>query len=449
VKNRTRQLATIAFRRLHCIAACIALGALAFSVPNVSAEDATLVGTPYPVAASKKGLQVELLDDALALGVKHAALNVNLSELIVPNADEGETSLHWTIDGRTFSFHRERVEQMDHTIKTLSDHGVVVHLIILVYKSADPDVNRIMLHPNYDDAAPSHLSAFNVQTAEGRAWLTASMEFLADRWSGADDKCGRVAGYILGNEVNSHWWWSNMGRATRREFADDYWIALRLVHRAVRRHSAWARVYVSLDHHWGIRFPGGDDHQAFPGKDFIDDLARRSREDEHGNFDWHVAYHPYPENLFEPRFWNDTTARADPETPRITFKNLEVLTEYLKRPELLYDGKPRRVILSEQGFHTPDGPQGEAIQAAAYCYAYRKIARLDGVDAFILHRHVDHPHEGGLRLGLRRYSPGEADPRPAKMIYECFRRADEADWEEAFKFALAIIGIQSWDDIER
>ena len=195
---------------------------------------------------------------------------------------------------------------------------------------------------------------------------------------------------------------------------------------AVRRHSAWARVYVSLDHHWSIRYSGRGRLQAFAGKEFIDYLARRGREDDADNFDWHVAYHPYPENLFEPRFWNDKSALPDPTTPRITFKNLEVLTEYLQRPELLYEGQPRRVILSEQGFHTPDGPAGEAIQAAAYCYAYRKIATLDGVDAFILHRHVDHPHEGGLRLGLRRYLPAEADPRPRKMIYECFRQADTA-----------------------
>ena len=50
----------------------------------------------------------------------------------------------------------------------------------------------------------------------------------------------------------------------------------------------------------------------------------------------------------------------NPDTPRITFKNLEVLTEYLRRPELLYKGQPRRVILSEQGFHTPDGPDGRS-----------------------------------------------------------------------------------------
>jgi len=38
----------------------------------------------YPAAASKKGLQVETVEDALALGVKHAALNFNLAQLIDP-----------------------------------------------------------------------------------------------------------------------------------------------------------------------------------------------------------------------------------------------------------------------------------------------------------------------------------------------------------------------------
>jgi hypothetical protein len=274
------------------------------------------------------------------------------------------------------------------------------------------------------------------------------MEFLAERWSRPDERYGRVAGYIVGNEVNSHWWWSNRGRVTIAEFVDDYAVALRLVHDAVRRQSSWGRVYVSLDHHWGIRYPAGDEKQAFPGKDFVDQLAKRIREHPERDFAWHVAYHPYPENLFEPRFWNDTSVLQQENTPRITFKNLEVLTQYLRRPELLYQGQPRRVILSEQGFHTPDGPEGETIQAAAYCYAYRKVAALDGIDAFILHRHVDHPHEGGLRLGIRRYVRGAEDPRPKKLIYECFQQADTPDWRLAFRFALPVIGIESWDEIE-
>ena len=50
-----------------------------------------------------------------------------------------------------------------------------------------------------------------------------------------------------------------------------------------------------------------------------------------------IAHHPYPENLFECRFWRDKTATLKPDTPRITFKNIELLPQILKQPELLYD----------------------------------------------------------------------------------------------------------------
>ena len=39
---------------------------------------------PYPQPSSKKGLQVQMVDDAIALGIRHAALNFNLAQLIDP-----------------------------------------------------------------------------------------------------------------------------------------------------------------------------------------------------------------------------------------------------------------------------------------------------------------------------------------------------------------------------
>jgi hypothetical protein len=250
----------------------------------------------------------------------------------------------------------------------------------------------------------------------------------------------------MGNEVNSHWWWANMGRASMEEFADDYLRTVRLADTAIRKESSWARVYLSLEHHWNIRYAAGDDQQAFPGRAFLDYFARRAREG--GDFDWNLAFHPYPENLFEPRFWNDKTATTNVlTTPRITFKNIELLPAYLRRPELLFHGEPRRIILSEQGFHTPSGTNGELIQAAAFCYAYKKIERLDGIDAFILHRQVDNAHEGGLLLGLRSNQPKDGELHPRKKIYDCFRDADTPEWEKAFAFALPIVGLESWNDI--
>jgi hypothetical protein len=222
---------------------------------------------------------------------------------------------------------------------------------------------------------------------------------------------------------------------------------MRLAHDAVRRQSSWARVYLSLEHHWNIRYDRKSEHTSFPGREFIDYFARRARAD--GDFDWHVAFHPYPENLFEPRFWMDKSASDNVlTTPRITFKNIELLPAYLRRPELLYKGQPRRIILSEQGFHTPKGTNGEIIQAAAYALAYKKIESVERIDAFILHRHVDHKDEGGLMLGLRSLMPNATEARPKKKSWEVFRAADTPEWEKAFEFALPVVGLKNWTEVK-
>lgn len=401
---------------------------------------------PFPVAASKKGLQVQMVEDALALGIKHAALNLNLTSLI--ETGPGTSGIPWEVDGETVRLHAGVVAGLDRQVLPLIRSNVVVSLILLTYASGDPVRDRMMLHPRFDPRAPNHLAAFNTTTMEGARCFRAGVEFLADHY-GQPEFGGRVANYILGNEVNSHWFWANMGRVTMEDFAEDYLRTARMAATALRKFASEARLYLSLEHHWNIRYPGGDAGQAFPGRVFLDYFNHRAREQ--GDFSWHVAFHPYPENLFEPRTWNDRSATAEESTPRITFKNIELLPRYLRRPEFLRaDGTVRRVILSEQGFHTASGPDGELWQAAGYAYAYAKCSRIDGIDAFILHRHVDHGGEGGLRLGLwtrdeRSQSP--AAPGRRKRIYEVFRAADTPAWEEAFAFALPVIGIQNWREL--
>ena len=178
----------------------------------------------------------------------------------------------------------------------------------------------------------------------------------------------------------------------------------------------------------------------------LNDFARFARE--RGDFPWHVAYHPYPENLGDPRFWRDQSATSTDDTARITFKNIEVLPRYLSHADLRWQGQPRRIILSEQGFHCAEERlDGERDQAAAWCAAWWKIAHLDGIDAFILHRHVDHAHEG-LNLGLWTHQPNTiSTPDRKRQMYELFRVADTPEWEKAFEFALPIVGIERWEQL--
>src|SRR6185295_2047081 len=101
-------------------------------------SDSSIYNERYPTAASKKGLQVEDVEDALALEVKHAALNFNLSQLIAPHGETNEPS--WQSGGREYRFKRGYLEAMDSRIKALSDRGVVVTLIVLTYQSGEAEV---------------------------------------------------------------------------------------------------------------------------------------------------------------------------------------------------------------------------------------------------------------------------------------------------------------------
>ncbi len=387
-----------------------------------------------------KGLQVQMIDDALALGIKQAALNVSITSLI--DLDGNSSSLSWKMDGRTFFFRRGAVEGIP--VKPLSDAGVRVTLILLATTTGDQRLSRIV-RPAASKEAPNGITGFNVSDPEGRLFFRASLEFLADRFSRPDSRFGQAAGYIIGNEVNSHWDWYNIGPAPVSKVAAEYLRAVRLAHAAVRKSSSQARVYISLEHHWTAQ-GNRDPNRACPGRALLDEMNRLSKAE--GDFDWHVAFHPYPENLFDPRTWRDKQAVANADSPKITFKNLEQLTAYLRRREMLCHGVPRRVILSEHGFHTPGGRDGQSLQAAGFCYAWVKASRLEGIDAFILHRHVDHAHEGGLRLGLWTNRPGSvATPAAKKLLYDVFRLADTPQWEPAFRFALPIIGIKSWDEV--
>ena len=398
-------------------------------------------GDTLTTPATRKGLQVQMVDDAVALGIGHAALNVDLPSLV--DLGKAADSYTWELDGTTYHFRRSAVDAIP--VKPLSDAGAAVHLILLAYEPAHPELRRIFLHPGYDRRAPNRLGAFNTANEEGIDWLRAALEFLADRFSRPDQAHGRVSGYIVGNEVTAHWHWANMGEVSADAFIDAYLSAVRLVHTAVRTASADARVYLSLDHHWNLVY-GNAPLRAIAGRTLIDRFQQKARMG--GDFDWHLAYHPYPENLFEPRTWLDKTAEHRPESPRITFRNLGVLTDYLARPELRHGDQPRRVILSEQGFHSDGTPGGEAAQAAGYCYAWKKVNALPGIDAFILHRHVDHGQEGGLNLGLWRRKEGSvATPDTRKPIYEVFRAAGTDAEAEAFRFALPLIGIRDWSEL--
>ncbi len=406
------------------------------------AQDAT----PFPSPASKKGLSVQMVDDAISLGIQHATINVSLGALMGTPNQPG--AIKFNHDGHDIWINGHYAQSLDAQIKPLSDAKVIVYLIILAYPTHDPAKDKILLHPKAKPDAKYIIGAFNTVSEAGVRNYRGLISFLAERYSGAHPESGRAWGWIIGNEVNSQWMWYNLDHMPMEGVATEYEKAVRIAHETISKHSLNARVYLSFDHHWNASMPGISDQESYKGRNFLDSFARIARE--HGDFEWHVAHHPYADDLANPRTWLDKSAWPNDNSPHITFKNLEVLCKHMEKPELLWKGKARRIILSEQGINCLPTPDGESLQDSGFAYTWEKIARQPLIDAYIWHRHVDHAKEGGLRLGLWTFKKDTINtPDRKRSLHDLFKKAGTPEWAEAAKFALPIVGLKSWDELAK
>ncbi len=382
---------------------------------------------PYPTTQSKKGLQVTMVHDAISLGVKHAALNVNLGSFLWCEPVEGDT-IPYSFDGEEFYFRRGVVEQNDARVRELTDAGVIITYILLNSHSwggvqTPDDLWEIIKHPGFCQGG--RISAFNLHNKRAVRYYMAWIAFLTDRYTLPDAPYGRAVGHIVGNEVNSGFEWCNMGEVSMEQYVYDYTASLRLCWQVSTAVWSGARTYISLDHFWtGSNFDANP-NRFYGSKFVLEELVRLGKTE--GEIGWNVAHHPYPENLCFPDFWNDATAADDPDTYRITFKNLEVLAKFLYKTDCLFRGERRRIILSEQGFNSHNTATSEVLQAMAYGKAYRKVMEIPEIDSFILHAHQDNEAEFGLNLGLWRRRPESSVPDTPKPIYYVFRDIDKKD----------------------
>lgn len=308
------------------------------------------------------------------------------------------------------------LEGVEKVLDWAAERKILVSAILLA-----PLKHKTLSHP---DAKEGHYALANVRSPEGFQALVDVVRRLGRR----------VAHWIVGNEVDSAWIWTNAGEKSAADYMEEYLRVLRVVHLAARSADPTSRAFISLTHHWNESHRPKDP-RFYKGRELLEILEARG-----GDFEWGVAFHPYPENLFNPKSWEDKTAVEGFDTPRITFRNLHVLDAWMKRDAARYRGKVRGVLLSEQGFHTPGGEEGERLQAAALVYAWRQ-SRLDSIEAFQYHRWIDHEKEGGLRLGLWTCAKGRiCEAERAKPIHAVLKALGTEREEEESAFALPIIG---------
>ncbi len=259
-----------------------------------------LCDAPYPPASSKKGLQVSMIEDAVKLGVKHAAQNVCIGDFMRPAA-ECALPIFFTHDGAEYAFDGDQVGAFDKRLKTLSDNGILVTLILLNSKHWQTDTSKALygqlLHPDFlpfMDEPDVHLSAFNMTMDEGIRYYCAFVAFLAERYMKPDEEGnyphGRAVGMIVSNEVNSQWIWGNAGHKTVEEYMAEYTLAMRLAWQTAAAVWKNARVYISLDHFWTGAQDPAEKTKYYGSRPVLEALSYNARKE--GEFPWNVAAHP-------------------------------------------------------------------------------------------------------------------------------------------------------------
>lgn len=395
--------------------------------------------------ASKKGLTC-LVDESDAVALRSAQVNENIHINGLLDLQSPDPKAQFTYEGRIVGLRPTGVALLDKHLKAAHQNGQRVTGILLNNVTAQTAPSPLV-HPLTDPArVPIGPSAFNTATEEGVFYYRAIIHWLVERYTREDATFGLLSGLVIGNEMQSHWSWYHLGNVDSKIVIREYTAALRIADLVTRSLHEHFSIYVSLEHHW-LMSASEDPTKGFSGLEAISGIQRTSTEG--GNFPWGLAFHPYPQNLLKAEFWKDRSAPLRFDAPRITFHNLEVLPAFLGQSEYLFEGKVRAIALTEQGFHCSDDEGGETLQAAAFALAWKKVQALPSIESFLYHRHVDHPHEDGLHLGLRAHD-GSSNVNgigKKRAIWSVFQSAGTEQEDSAFAFALPIVGRTDWNNL--
>ncbi len=384
------------------------------------------------------------IDELVELGV--GSVTVNLTPTQFFRLEPGSGRIPFVYQGHTYYFQEDGAEgvgKYDEILKQCADHNIKAALIVLIQKDGPEGVGQLLSHPDVSKSGTYPMP--NMTTEAATDAYGAILAFLGQRWGDRHGEHGYAPYWILHNEVDYGWTWTNMGEAPIGVYMDTYVRSMRLCSLLARQFCPDARVFISLTHSWDV--PPDPKMRTYPPKKMLEMLAAFSKRE--GDFDWGVAYHPYPQSLFEAASWNDKNAAFSYNTRFITPKNIEVLDAFMHEPFMLYRGaKLRPVILSEQGFHTRDyGEKQQHLQAAAFVYMFDKIRPLESIEGFQNHRWIDAAGEGGLMLGIRTL-PDEQHPRgEKKLAWSIYQAIDTPDEAAKTQFAKGIICVPDLSDV--
>ncbi len=388
-------------------------------------------------------------DDLIDLDIKSMKINLLLNGVY----SLAESDLTHAFNGKIYNISRSFVERLDASIKKCTENDIKTALVLLVpLNIGNEELRRLFVYPDaIDGGSSSPYSMANVATAEGVETYTAMIDFLSQRYSRPDKLYGRMDQWIIHNEVDAHTNWTYAGQKPVQLYTEIYDRSMRMVHLTIRKHNPTAKVFGSFTKHWNS-VAGSSNN--FRSKQILDILSRLTTRE--GDYEWNIAWHSYPTNLFNPKVWEDPIAKTplNFDAEEITPRNLEMIDAFVRQKRLLYNGKKvRTILLSENGFssNTSRNPNAnETTQAAALAYFWKKTTeRLPAIENIQLHRWVDNPNEAGLEFGLWTVVPGTIEGFNAKKegwyVWNAAGTNEEDAVLDPYK---STIGISDWSEIQ-
>lgn len=376
---------------------------------------------------NKKGFGAGDIDlyfsDCKEMNVGSITMNVVLNEYI-----KGEGS-GYSYGGQNYSLGAFK-DYVDRVTRRAGEMDLVVSAIILC------QTNSIFKDP---ENKGGNYTMPNLTTAKAFNLYAAALEHMASTHCTPGN---RISHWIMHNEVDFANEWTNMGDQPMMRYLDRYIKSMRICYNIARQYDQNASVLGSYTHCWAKA-----DGNYAPKKMLEATVAYSEAE---GDFRWGVAYHPYPQNLTKPSFWiDDTQATYSLNSKYVTFKNLEVIDAWIRQKENFYKGKTKRVLfLSEQGTNSPSYSESDlALQAAGGAWAWKKVSKLDGIDAIQWHNWADNKAEGGLRIGLRTFAEGSVSNLTPKPVWYVWKAAGTAEEDSVFDQYKTTLGISDWDSI--
>lgn len=365
---------------------------------NVCVDKPTSVRDTYPLRKSIKSLQPDFQDRAQIIGneVHGVAMNLVWAEW-QPQQSKSCGANQVQYDGYCFNKNQAIID----AIREYTNHGVVVTAVVYgvpdwARRDCVNPKKRVVQAPMF--CAPVDGKASDYGRFAG---------FVANFFNGEKGN-GRVADFVIHNEVNSYMWFNigcsdtncNLNTWTR-VYADSYNAA----YDYIKKEQKNAKVLISFDHYFG----------ATKGISYRADNFLKTLVPKLGNRDWMLAFHSYPPNLASPEFGaNDYNNHGI-----ISFGNIGVLAGWLRQN---YPNDPHawEIQLTENGINGV-GASMQQRQQAQLCQAFRNVLGTPGITSFVYHRLVDHPDEvaGGLGCGLWNE---DRSPKPAWTTFALANR---------------------------